>query len=138
MGARQLLRRYGIVFRELLARERRIPSWRSLLRLYREMELRGEIRGGRFVDGFVGEQFALPEAVDELRAVRRRTGEEETVIIAASDPLNLVGILTPGERVSPLSRQMILYERGVPVEIGTLGAIRHRLAAEPYPLPKIS
>ena len=136
--ARQLLRRYGIVFRELLSRETRIPSWRSLLRLYREMELRGEIRGGRFVDGFVGEQFALPEAVDELRAVRRHASGEETVIIAASDPLNLVGILTPGERVSPLSRQMILYERGVPVEIGTIGAIRHRLAPKPSRSREIS
>ena len=136
--ARQLLRRYGIVFRELLARETRIPPWRSLLRLYREMELRGEIRGGRFVDGFVGEQFALPEAVDELRAVRRHTNEEETAIIPASDPLNLVGILTPGERVSTLSRQMILYDRGVPIEIGTLGAIRHRLALQPNRSAQIS
>ena len=102
------------------------------------MELRGEIRGGRFVDGFVGEQFALPEAVDELRAVRREDKEHGSVLVAASDPLNLVGILTPGERVSPLSRQMILFERGVPVEIGTRGAIRHRLALETGRLREMS
>ena len=136
--ARQLLSRYGIVFRELLARETRLPPWRRLLRAYREMELRGEIRGGRFVDGFVGEQFALPEAVDELRAVRREDKEHGSVLVAASDPLNLVGILTPGERVSPLSRQMILFERGVPVEIGTRGAIRHRLAIETGRLREMS
>ena len=94
--ARQLLRRYGVVFRELLARENHMPSWRTLLPIYRRLEARGEIRGGRFVGGFIGEQFALPEAVDGLRAVRRQPKESETIIIAAADPLNLVGILTPG------------------------------------------
>ena len=129
-AARQLLRRYGVVFRELLGRENRIPPWRALLRRFREMELRGEIRGGRFISGFVGEQFALPEAVDELRAIRRSSKPEKPVVVSAADPLNLVGILTPGSRVSRLSNQVVLYERGVPVEVGPKGTIRHRLQTE--------
>ena len=99
----QLLRRYGVVVRELLAREVRAPAWRKLLAIFRRLEARGEIRGGRFVAGYVGEQFALPEAVEALRAVRRAAGKGETALIAAADPLNLVGILTPGARVSPFS-----------------------------------
>jgi ATP-dependent Lhr-like helicase len=133
LAARQLLRRYGVVVRELLARETRMPAWRALLKVYREMEARGEIRGGRFVDGFIGEQFALPEAVDELRRVRRDSQPEPAVMVAASDPLNLVGILTPGGRVSPHSNQMIVYERGVPVDVGELGAVRHRLQRSTLP-----
>ena len=82
--ARQLLRRYGVVFRELLARETQMPPWRTLLPIYRRLEARGEIRGGRFVAGFIGEQFALPEAVDGLRAVRRQSKASETVIVAAA------------------------------------------------------
>ncbi len=125
--ARQLLRRYGVVFREVLAREGRAPAWRTLLGSYRQLEARGEIRGGRFVGGFVGEQFALPEAVDALRAVRRKKDEGEAVIVPAADPLNLVGILTPGARVSPFSGQVIAYRAGVPVEVGDLGAVMHRV-----------
>lgn len=125
--ARQLLRRYGVVLREILARETRAPSWRALLSVYRRLEARGEIRGGRFVDGFVGEQYALPEAVDALRAVRRAAADEATVLIAAADPLNLVGILTPGARVSPLSGQKIAFRRGVAVDVGQLGEVRSRL-----------
>jgi len=127
VGARQLLLRYGVVFRELLLRETRIPAWRNLLRIYRELEARGEIRGGRFVDGFIGEQFALPDAVDELRRIRRESQPEPSVMVAAPDPLNLVGILTPGGRVAAHSSQVILYDRGVPVDVGELGAVRHRL-----------
>ena len=122
-----------MVIRELLARETRIPAWRALLRVYREMEARGEIRGGRFVDGFVGEQFALPEAVDELRRVRRDSQPEPLVMVPAADPLNLVGILTPGGRVSPHSNQVITYARGVPVDVGELGAVRHRLQRSSLP-----
>ncbi len=129
--ARQLLRRYGVVFRELLAREGQAPAWRDLLRIYRGMEARGEIRGGRFVSGFIGEQFALPEAVEALRALRRQKGEDEAVLISSADPLNLVGILTPGTKISPLSRQVILYRNGLPVEAGELGSVRHRLQAQP-------
>ena len=129
MFARQLLRRYGVVLRELLAREVRAPAWRVLLGIYRRMEARGEIRGGRFVAGFIGEQFALPEAVDTLRAVRRAPAEAEPLIVAAADPLNLVGILTPGARVSPFSNQVIAYQNGVPVEVGELGTVMSRLQA---------
>jgi ATP-dependent Lhr-like helicase len=125
--ARQLLRRYGVVFRDLLAREPQMPSWRGLLEIYRRLEARGEIRGGRFVSGFLGEQYALPEAVDALRAVRRSHEEEEIVVVSSADPLNLVGILTPGPRVSPYSNQVIAYRGGVPVEIGSLGAVRSKL-----------
>jgi len=125
--ARQVLRRYGVVFRELLARETRTPPWRTLLPIYRRLEARGEIRGGRFVAGFIGEQFALPEAVDGLRAVRRQAKASETVIVAAADPLNLVGILTPGARLSPFTQQVIVYRSGVPVETGALGAVKSRL-----------
>src|SRR5262249_3280315 len=123
----QLLLRYGIVLRELLAREVRAPAWRVLLGIYRRMEARGEIRGGRFVAGLVGEQFALSEAVDTLRAVRRTPQDAEPVIGAAADPLNLLGILTPGARISPFSNQVIAYYNGVPVEVGELGAVMSRL-----------
>jgi ATP-dependent Lhr-like helicase len=125
--ARQLLRRYGVVLREVLAREGRAPSWRTLLSIYRRLEARGEIRGGRFLAGFVGEQFALPEAVEGLRAVRRQKEEEPTVVISAADPLNLLGLLTPGARISPASGLSIAYRSGVPVETGELGAVRSRL-----------
>jgi len=125
--ARRLLRRYGVVFRELLARENHTPLWRALLPIFRRLEARGEIRGGRFVGGFIGEQFALPEAVDGLRAVRRQAKEPEMVIIAAADPLNLLGILTPGPRLSPFAQQVIVYRSGVPIDSGALGAVKSRL-----------
>jgi ATP-dependent helicase Lhr and Lhr-like helicase len=125
--ARLLLRRYGVVLRELLAREPLAPPWRTLLGVLRRMEARGEVRGGRFVAGLVGEQYALPEAVDALRATRRQDDGEQAVLVAAADPLNLVGILTPGARVSPLSGYVIAFVRGVPVESGELGAVRSRL-----------
>jgi ATP-dependent Lhr-like helicase len=124
---RQFLRRYGVVFRELLIRETCTAPWRELLSMYRRLEARGEIRGGRFVEGFIGEQFALQEAVEGLRAVRRNQEEEETIIVAASDPLNLVGIITPGARVSQLSLQVIAYRNGNPVHIGPLGEVRSRM-----------
>ena len=104
--ARQLLSRWGVVFRDLLAREVLAPAWRDLLVVLRRMEARGEIRGGRFVSGFLGEQFARPEAIDLLRAVRRNP-EETPLRIAASDPLNLAGIIMPGTRVSPLAGQAV-------------------------------
>ncbi len=113
--ARQLLRRWGVVFRDLAARETLSPAWRDMLVALRRMEARGEIRGGRFVSGFVGEQFALPEALEALRALRRaeKTGEE--IEIAASDPLNLAGILLPGPRVSALSGVALRLRDGVPM-----------------------
>jgi ATP-dependent Lhr-like helicase len=113
--ARQYLRRYGIVFRDLLAREPRSPPWRDLLQIYRRLEARGEIRGGRFAQAFSGEQFALPEAVDAMRAVRKipKSGEER-ISLSACDPLNLVGILTPGARVPAMPQNRVAYVDGVP------------------------
>ena len=105
--ARQLLRRWGVVFRDLLARETLAPPWRELLVSLRRLEARGQIRGGRFVAGHVGEQFARPEAVDLLRAIRREAAPVEALRLPAADPLNLVGIVTPGPRVSPLSADAV-------------------------------
>ena len=113
--ARQYLRRYGVVFRDLLAREPRCPPWRELARIYRRLEARGELRGGRFAQAFSGEQFALPEALDALRTVRRtRPLGTERVSVSAADPLNLVGILTPGARVPAHSGAHVEFVDGVP------------------------
>src|SRR5262249_49613120 len=116
--ARQLLFRWGVVFRDLAARENLAPAWRDLLMALRRMEARGEIRGGRFVSGFVGEQFARPEAVELLRSIRR-TPSETMLKIAAADPLNLAGIILHGARVSPLAVQSVelLRPSTVPVEM---------------------
>ena len=108
--ARQLLRRYGVVFHKLLVREAHTPPWRELLRVYRRLEARGEIRGGRFITGFSGEQYALPEAVGQLRAMRRRKMRGSLVTVNGADPLNLVGIVTPGTRVPSLSGNRILVQ----------------------------
>lgn len=114
-SARQLLGRYGVVFRDLLAREASLPPWRDILIALRRLEARGEVRGGRFVAGFVGEQFALPEAVDGLRAVRRPPPVAELVRIAATDPLNLAGITSDGAKVPAVIRNAVLYRDGVPL-----------------------
>ena len=107
-----LLRRYGVVFRELLARETMVPKWRELCIAFRRLEDRGDIRGGRFVTGFIGEQFALPVAVESLRAVRREQPKGETMTVSAADPLNLVGIIVPGERVPAISGRYVSYRDG--------------------------
>jgi ATP-dependent Lhr-like helicase len=120
--ARVLLRRYGVVFRALLAREQDLPPWRDLHYVYRRMEARGEIRGGRFVSGFAGEQFALPDAVAMLR---RQPGEDGLVAVSAADPLNLVGIVTPGDKVPALAGNRVAYRRGAPVAARTGGEVRH-------------
>ena len=121
--AAQYLRRYGVVFRDLLARESGPPPWRELLRVYRSLEARGSIRGGRFVAGFTGEQFALPEAVDALRAVRRAPREgAERIEVSAADPLNLVGVLTPGARVPAVLGNRVAFVDGVPVDAISTGA----------------
>jgi len=112
--ARQYARRYGIVFRDLLQREPGAPAWRDLLRVYRRLEMRGELRGGRIVAGFVGEQFALPEALDALRAVRRDAPAGHAIRLSACDPLNLTGIITPGARVPAMLGQWVTYRDGVP------------------------
>lgn len=115
-----LLDRYGVVFRQLLQREsRRLPPWRQLWRIFRRLEARGEVRGGRFVSGFAGEQFAWPDAIDALRRVRRdgRSDTGRQALIAAADPLNLAGIVTPGTRVPATTRNRLLYRDGVPVAL---------------------
>jgi len=108
-----LLRRYGIVFRELLVRETVLPKWRELLITFRRLEDRGEVRGGRFVSGFLGEQFALPMAVESLRAMRNRPRSDELTVVSAADPLNLVGIVVPGERVPANSGRVITFRDGI-------------------------
>jgi ATP-dependent helicase Lhr and Lhr-like helicase len=123
--ARALLHRYGVVFRRVLAREAGAPSWRDLVIVYRRLEARGEIRGGRFVSGMAGEQFALPEAVGLLRAVRREQPNGATLVMSAADPLNLVGIITPEtERVAASHRNRILFRDGAPVAAIEAGEIR--------------
>ena len=111
----QLLYRYGILFPELLARDSLSLRWRDLARVLRRLEARGEIRGGRFVAGFIGEQFALPEAADALRRWRNREPDDRLVIVSACDPLNLAGILTPGPRVPSVPGNRLAYRNGVPV-----------------------
>jgi ATP-dependent Lhr-like helicase len=108
-----LLRRYGIVIRDLLARESNLPPWRELMMAFRRLEDRGEIRGGRFVDGFLGEQFALPVAVESVRGMRGLPLSGETTTLAAADPLNLIGILVPGDRVPAISGRTISYRDGM-------------------------
>jgi ATP-dependent Lhr-like helicase len=111
-----LLKRYGVVFRDLLARETNLPKWREMQMAFRRLEDRGEIRGGRFVDGFLGEQFALPVAVEFLRATRKLPLTGEVVTLSAADPLNLVGILVPGERVPAISGRVVSFRDGVATE----------------------
>jgi ATP-dependent Lhr-like helicase len=122
--ARILLRRYGVVFHRLLARESVRVPWRELLLVYRRLEARGEIRGGRFVAGVTGEQFALPDAVVRMRSVRRAAKGGRMVAISAADPLNLLGIVVPGERVAALTRNRILFEDGVPLAVLEGGEVR--------------
>jgi ATP-dependent Lhr-like helicase len=113
---RMLLERYGIVFRELITRETILPRWRELLMCFRRLEDRGEVRGGRFVDGFLGEQFAVPVAVESVRAARDRKPDDQTITLSAADPLNLIGIIVPGERVPAISGRFVSFRNGVAVD----------------------
>ncbi len=122
--ARVLLRRYGVLFRKLLDREGMTLPWRDLLRVLRRLEARGEIRGGRFVAGFAGEQFALNEAVVALRSIRRTEHDGAMVSLSAADPLNLTGIVLPGDRVPMIPSNRILFRDGVPIAILEAGGIR--------------
>jgi ATP-dependent Lhr-like helicase len=110
-----LLRRYGIIFRRLLTREPNAAPWRELARIYRRLEARGEIRGGRFVTGVSGEQFALPDAVEKMREIRRTATDGQLIVISAADPLNLVGILTTGDRVRAIPATRIAYRDGAAI-----------------------
>jgi len=113
--ARVLLRRYGIVFRRLLERESFPVTWYELGRVYRRWEARGEIRGGYFVGGLSGEQFALPEAIGLLRSIRKSSSNEDLKTLSAADPLNLQGILTPGTRIPAFTVNRILFRDGLPI-----------------------
>ena len=113
--AHALLRRYGVVFRRLAQREPNAAPWRELARVYRRLEARGEIRGGRFVAGMSGEQFALGEAVDRLREIRREGPDGKLVVISTADPLNLTGILTTSDRVRAVASNRIAYRDGVAI-----------------------
>ena len=128
--ARTLLKRYGVVFRSVLQREAHLPPWRDLVRVYRRLEARGEIRGGRFVAGYGGEQFAAPDAVGRLRAVRKREKLDELVVLSAADPLNLVGILTPDARVAAIHRNRILLKDGLPIAAVEGGQVRRLAESE--------
>jgi ATP-dependent Lhr-like helicase len=131
-AARILLRRYGVVFWRLLEREAGwLPPWRDLLRVYRRLEARGEIRGGRFVAGFSGEQFALPEAIGLLRETRRKPASGELISLSGADPLNLVGILTPGAKLSPLAGNRVLYRNGLPIATSAGGETQFFEELEP-------
>ena len=112
-----LLRRYGVVCRRLLVREANAPPWRDLTRVYRRLEARGEIRGGRFVSGISGEQFALPEGVERLREVRRTAPNDRVLTISAADPLNLTGIVAAGERVRAAAATKIAYRNGIALAV---------------------
>jgi ATP-dependent helicase Lhr and Lhr-like helicase len=133
LAARSLLRRYGVVFKRVLAREAAAPPWRELVRVYRRLEGRGEVRGGRFVSGMSGEQFALPEAVGQLRAMRRRPASGRLVAVGAADPLNLTGIITAGDRVAAVARSRVLYRDGVPVLALERGEVTSLAAGTPTP-----
>jgi ATP-dependent Lhr-like helicase len=123
--ARALLLRYGVVFWRLIEREAAwLPPWRELLRVYRRLESRGDIRGGRFVAGFSGEQFALPDAVATLREVRRQPASGALVSLSGADPLNLAGILTPGPRLAALTGNRLLYRDGVPIALLASGEVQ--------------
>ena len=124
--ARSLLRRYGVVFWRVLEREADwLPPWRELLRVYRRLEARGEIRGGRFIAGFPGEHFALPEAVGMLREVRRKQNSGAWVSLSGADPLNLAGVLTPGPKLAALTGNRVLYRDGVPVALYAGGEVQY-------------
>jgi ATP-dependent Lhr-like helicase len=131
-----LLARYGVVFRRVLTRESSGVPWRDLARVYRTLEARGEIRGGRFVSGMSGEQFALPDAVDRLRELRRSGPDETLMTISAADPLNLTGIITGAERLRTAAGNRIVYRNGVPLAalegdmLRTFGEIDPSIAAD--------
>jgi ATP-dependent Lhr-like helicase len=125
-AARMLLARYGILFRDLLTRETNAPRWRDLLNILRRLEARGEVRGGRFVTGFTGEQFALPQAVESLRATRNEASEAE-ISVAAADPINLAGIIVPGERIPAVPGRQVLYRNGIAIQPES---------TEPVPAPR--
>ena len=126
-----LLRRYGVMFRRLLTREHGAVTWRELIQVYRRLEARGDIRGGRFVNGMAGEQFALPGAVERLREVRRQARPGKLIILSAADPLNLTGILSSEARVRASTATRIAYRDGVALAVMEGDYLRPLVAIEP-------
>jgi ATP-dependent Lhr-like helicase len=133
-----LLRRWGIVVRRLLERESIGVPWRDLARVYRRLEARGDIRGGRFVAGMSGEQFALPDAVDRLREIRRSGADDRLLAISGADPLNLTGIVTPGERIRAASGTRLVYRNGVPVAVREGDMLRILADVDPSIAPDVA
>jgi ATP-dependent Lhr-like helicase len=138
MLAWTLLRRYGVMFRRLLARESADVPWRDLARVYRRLEARGEIRGGRFVSGMSGEQFALPDAVERLREVRRSTPDDHLTAISAADPLNLTGIITAGDRIRVATSNRIVFRNGVPLAAMEGDMLRMLTEVDPAIAPDVA
>jgi ATP-dependent Lhr-like helicase len=128
--AHALLRRYGILFRKLSEKEDLAPPWRELVRVLRLLELQGQIRGGRFIEGVWGEQYALPEAITELRQIKKKEKTGTLISISAADPLNLTGVLTPGKRITGYSGNRILYRDGIPVAFREAKEIRFPVEPE--------
>jgi ATP-dependent Lhr-like helicase len=128
---RKLLQRYGVIFRKILDRESINIPWRDLLRVYRRLEARGEIRGGRFIAGFTGEQFATADAVHLLRSIRRTAVDGSMISISAADPLNMLGILVPGPRLAPAASNRLLYRDGAPVAVLEAKEIRYLTEMDP-------
>jgi ATP-dependent Lhr-like helicase len=123
---RTQLRRWGVIFWKMLGRETGgLPPWREILACCRRLEARGEIRGGRFVAGFSGEQYATPEAVGLLRDMRRKPHSEQYLSLSAADPLNLIGILTPGARLASLTGNRLLYRDGLPIAAYAGGEVQY-------------
>jgi ATP-dependent Lhr-like helicase len=133
-AAKVLLQRYGVVMRDLYARESFTLAWRDVLRALRRLEARGTVRGGRFVTGPAGEQYALPEAVDALRRVRREERKGERVWVSAIDPLNLAGVLLPGGRVPAQAGKAVLYVDGLPQAEDESGGLKAPVATK---LPRL-
>lgn len=122
--ARILLRRYGVMCWNMLEREPAwLPPWRDLVRTYRRLEARGEIRGGRFIAGLSGEQFALPEAIAQMRLVRRQPPDNSLVCLAATDPANLLGSIVPGPKVARVAGSRVLYQDGLPIATSVAGQV---------------
>jgi ATP-dependent Lhr-like helicase len=136
--ARALLRRYGVISRRLLTREPGALPWRDLARICRTLEARGEIRGGRFVAGLSGEQFALPSAVERLREIRRTAPDGRLIAISAADPLNLAGIVTAGERVRSQAATRIAYRDGVPLAVMEGDFVRPLTDVPPAVVPLVA
>lgn len=133
--ARTLLRRYGVVAWRIVEREAAwLPPWRELVRVYRRLEARGEIRGGRFIDGSTGEQFALPEAITAMRQVRRQPADEHLVCLSASDPANLLGTVLAGPRLPRVAGSKVLYRGGVPIATSVAGQVEALVTLSPEQL----